>query len=377
MNEPKKEKKKKENIAPEVYTMPEKYIAPQKSKKTKDSGGAPKSGSKTWIIIVVIVVFLFLIFGGVGAYLYVSLNNQSEEVLNNINKNSGVVINTNTDENENENDNENVNTNINENDNINSNENENDNINVNENANSNFNTNINQEVDVISSTDSDNDNLTDKEEKLYDTKSTKPDTDGDGYLDGEEVKGGYNPNGEGTIEKLDKITVYENEKYGYSVNYPNDWVAEALNEEMQMEVLFTSDTGEFMETIVQDNPQGLSAEAWYKAQFPESALESLTKVKVGNLDGIVSLQGFTVYFYSDDYIYAITYKYGTKKEVNFINTFEMMYKSFKIFTPQVAPISSNSNNNNNSNNNSNENSNINSNTNSNTNTNSNENKLPF
>ncbi|MFH1536513.1 MAG: hypothetical protein ABID45_00830, partial [Patescibacteria group bacterium] len=102
---------------------------------------------------------------------------------------------------------------------------------------------------------------------------------------------------------------------------------------------------------------------------------SLTKVKVGNLDGIISPQGFTVYFYSDDYIYAITYKYGTKKEVNFISTFEMMYKSFKIFTPQVAPVSSNSNSNINENSNVNSNSNINSN--SNTNSNNNENQLPF
>ena len=95
------------------------------------------------------------------------------------------------------------------------------------------------------------------------------------------------------------------------------------------------------------------------------------------MDGIISSQGFTVYFYSDDYIYAITYKYGTKKEVNFISTFEMMYKSFKIFTPQVAPVTSNSNSNENSNLNSNSNTNSNTNTNNSNNSNYNENQLPF
>lgn len=41
--------------------------------------------------------------------------------------------------------------------------------------------------------DSDQDDLTDSEEKLYGTDPHNPDTDGDGYKDGTEVKAGYNP----------------------------------------------------------------------------------------------------------------------------------------------------------------------------------------
>jgi hypothetical protein len=41
--------------------------------------------------------------------------------------------------------------------------------------------------------DSDQDGLTDQEEKLYGTDPHNPDTDGDGYMDGAEVKAGYNP----------------------------------------------------------------------------------------------------------------------------------------------------------------------------------------
>lgn len=41
--------------------------------------------------------------------------------------------------------------------------------------------------------DSDQDGLSDEEEKAYGTDSQKADTDGDGYSDGAEVKGGYNP----------------------------------------------------------------------------------------------------------------------------------------------------------------------------------------
>lgn len=41
--------------------------------------------------------------------------------------------------------------------------------------------------------DSDQDGLSNEEEKLYGTDSNNPDTDGDGYSDGVEVKSGYNP----------------------------------------------------------------------------------------------------------------------------------------------------------------------------------------
>jgi hypothetical protein len=47
--------------------------------------------------------------------------------------------------------------------------------------------------------DSDKDGLTDVEEVKYKTDPLNSDTDGDSYLDGSEVKGGYNPLGDGKI----------------------------------------------------------------------------------------------------------------------------------------------------------------------------------
>jgi len=49
--------------------------------------------------------------------------------------------------------------------------------------------------------DSDFDGLSDYEEvRVYGTNPLNPDTDGDGYKDGDEVKNGYNPNGEGILQ---------------------------------------------------------------------------------------------------------------------------------------------------------------------------------
>lgn len=48
--------------------------------------------------------------------------------------------------------------------------------------------------------DTDNDALSDYEEiKIYQTNPLNADTDGDGFLDGAEVKNGYNPNGPGKM----------------------------------------------------------------------------------------------------------------------------------------------------------------------------------
>ena len=48
--------------------------------------------------------------------------------------------------------------------------------------------------------DTDNDGLSDYEEvKIYKTNPLSADTDGDSYLDGAEVKSGYNPNGAGKL----------------------------------------------------------------------------------------------------------------------------------------------------------------------------------
>lgn len=48
--------------------------------------------------------------------------------------------------------------------------------------------------------DDDNDGLQNSDEDKHGTDRANPDTDGDGYMDGAEVEGGYNPNGEGKLK---------------------------------------------------------------------------------------------------------------------------------------------------------------------------------
>ena len=55
----------------------------------------------------------------------------------------------------------------------------------------------------INNTDTDSDGLFDREEvKVYKTNPLVPDTDGDGYSDGDEVRDGYNPVGPGKLYEI-------------------------------------------------------------------------------------------------------------------------------------------------------------------------------
>lgn len=53
------------------------------------------------------------------------------------------------------------------------------------------------------SLDSDQDTLPDELEAIYGTDPQNPDSDNDGYLDGQEIENGYNPLGNGTLENLE------------------------------------------------------------------------------------------------------------------------------------------------------------------------------
>jgi hypothetical protein len=59
--------------------------------------------------------------------------------------------------------------------------------------------NLDDNEDPDNIIDSDQDGLSDLEEREYGTEIDNPDSDGDGFLDGDEVKSGFNPLGEGKL----------------------------------------------------------------------------------------------------------------------------------------------------------------------------------
>jgi len=298
---------------------------------------------------ILILLIVLIVLGGVAFGAFYFMNNLSQPVvkppvsnknenLNIANENNNANINI-----LNENANENLNANFNLNENANTNVNENVNLNVNANENVNLNNNVNAVVppaptilNYSSSQDSDNDGLTDPEEDLYGTEKRKPDTDGDGYLDGEEVLNLFNPKAGGgaLLENSGLVNIYKNPALNYEIFYPSSWLAKPTDQSLQ-EVIFQSATSEYIQVLVQDNPDKLDLVKWYNQQSPQSDLNLLEKktAKRGGYQVLVSPDKLTNYIQAPetpDKVYVITYNIDGLTQINFLTTFGMMVNSFKV-----------------------------------------------
>ncbi|MBU0707179.1 hypothetical protein KKG41_02295 [Patescibacteria group bacterium] len=267
---------------------------------------------------------------------------------------------------------------------VNDNSNVNINSNANTNANSNSNTNINSNVNISvtpppSSADQDEDGLTDIEEIMYGTEEDKPDTDGDSFTDGDELMSGYNPlSGSGTqLESSGIVKVFTSQLYNYRALYPTSWIVQNTSFD-GTSVAFTSSTSEFIEILIEDNPERLSPKQWYLSHSPGVDSSEVEDIIVGDLIGVKSLDGLTAYLGKENVIYVLMYNIGNRDEASFFATFNMFINSFISTGTTTLPESDcaegvcNTNTIVNGNSNTNINENTNTNTNTNENVNSNE-----
>ncbi|MDP2586830.1 MAG: hypothetical protein Q8P32_03600 [Candidatus Komeilibacteria bacterium] len=182
--------------------------------------------------------------------------------------------------------------------------------------------------------DSDGDQLTDIEENIFQTDSAKADTDNDGYVDASEILNFFNPKGDGRLVDSGLIGIYQNPSYNYSVFYPVPWPARSLNIQ-NSEVIFTSNTGEFIEVIVQENPLGLSAKNWYLDKNKSADAAALKSVLVGGLPAIQTPDGLNTYLAVGSSIYVLVYDTGNQQQMNFYTTYQLFLKSFIFIEPKT------------------------------------------
>jgi len=176
--------------------------------------------------------------------------------------------------------------------------------------------------------DSDGDQLTDIEENIYRTNATLADTDEDGYTDATEILNFYDPlDPQGRLVNSGLTELYTNPTYNYSVVYPEAWVVRSLSAN-NTEVIFTSNTGEFIEVIVQANPLGLSAMNWYLGQNPTASSASLETLTIDGFPAVATPDGLTAYLSVGSNIYIIAYNIGTQQQMNFHVTYQLFLRSF-------------------------------------------------
>ena len=311
-------------LAKLIHIMPQRfYLAPKKR-----HGG----------LIIIIIVGILLVGGLLvfAFYLNQTLSQkQAEAQKADANQNQNVNQEQNVNANQNQNVNQEQNVNANQNQNVNQAANLNTNTEVNANANLNENVNVNAGQSLRNplpqSPDTDGDGLTLAEENFYSTNPDKNDTDGDGYPDGSELLNGYDPTKpSGTLAQSGLFSTYKH--ILYTVDYPKSWSLREQDKEKN-EVLLVAPNGEFIEILTIDNPDGYALTDWYQRQFPAADLGRVTVVKINNLSGFRLPDNQTYYLMADNSkskIFVLIYNNGDFSTTNFITTFNVVAKSFKL-----------------------------------------------
>lgn len=333
---------------PQVHTMPERF------RTTGPSGTPGPKGSSTTrklvITLVVVVIVAGLGVGGLFVFNQVVKNANTNTATTNLTNtaNLNVVNVSNT-----ANLNATANTNLAANSNSNSNLATNTTTNTAANANTALNTNLasNTNASTVGSTglwgtgrlpsslDTDNDGLTNVEETLYGTNPNNPDTDGDGYIDGERVQTDgtiigelvnlYDPTKAGAkLEGSTLVKRVEDTAKTYSLLVPTSWTT---NESSGLLVITpVQQTGEFFQVRAYDNTSNQTPKQWYQTNNPQANVNNVRTMAFNGLEALISEDWSTVYYFHGTKVYGLTYTTGSLSQANYWTTFDMMMRSFQL-----------------------------------------------
>lgn len=179
--------------------------------------------------------------------------------------------------------------------------------------------------------DSDSDGLSDVEETVYGTDSRVPDTDRDGFLDGNEVFHLYNPAATAPVRLVDSglVTLLVSPA-GWSIYVPKGFTF-TLDTADGSTATVRSGQGETFRVEILDNPQDQVLLDWYLARnsgVPGTATRAITTK--GGLEGLLGADRLDAYFRWDGKVFKIIYDNGTKPFINFRTSFEMMLNSLRL-----------------------------------------------
>lgn len=175
--------------------------------------------------------------------------------------------------------------------------------------------------------DTDTDGLTNVEELLYGTDFRSPDTDGDTFLDGNEVFHRYDPNGSAPSTLLDTgaVRIFEHGSIPFTTFYPASWAISVQTESAS--VVFRSLDGATITLMYEAKDALTTLEGWMKEEGNTLRETEETMTKQG-YSAISAEDGRVVYV--DLGVWAITARYDLGKEnesIEFLQTFKMMMNS--------------------------------------------------
>ena len=174
---------------------------------------------------------------------------------------------------------------------------------------------------AIPGTDSDSDGLTNTEEELlYGSAANLPDTDADGFLDGNEVFHRYNPSALGTLLEAKLVQVLQGD--GFTLLYPTKWVVLPADQGAQA---IASTTGEKITIAHVLKPKEQSLADWYALSVKEGT-PTPSKTKNG-YPTLTAQDQLTVFIDLGTVVLTLTYDASLRSTIDYLQTFQMMVNS--------------------------------------------------
>lgn len=187
-----------------------------------------------------------------------------------------------------------------------------------------------QQPAITQGRDLDSDGLTDREEALYGTDFRNPDTDGDTFLDGNEVFHRYDPLGYSPSTLLDTGSVIEYIAADdeYKLTYPRTWTLSTTIEGLTLR----SATGSSVELITQPKSTDQTFEEWFSSIY--DADRSISELQQGRTKSEyishMSTDELETFVIFDDVVYVFVYNLGTSQTIDYLQTFQMIINSFEV-----------------------------------------------
>lgn len=172
--------------------------------------------------------------------------------------------------------------------------------------------------------DTDSDGLTDTEETIvYGTNPNLPDSDADGFLDGNEVFHGYNPNGTapGTLVLAQLAQILQID--GFQLLHPIKW--SVLPAASGLGSVISASTGESVTITIITKDVSLSLADWYQ-QSGKVGIPSGSKTRKA-YPMLVEKNQLGVYIDLGTQVVSLVYDTSTKATIDYLQTFQMMVNS--------------------------------------------------
>ena len=179
--------------------------------------------------------------------------------------------------------------------------------------------------------DSDSDGLSDVEELVFGTDPRVPDSDRDGFLDGNEAFHLYNPAAKAPVRLLDSgLVVAFTGPAGWGLYVPKSFTSTLESTDGSIATIRTGQ-GEAFRITIEDNPNRQSLGDWYQAKHPTVTTSQLRTITTkGGLEGLLGPDRLDAHFAWDGKIFILKYDLGDKPFINFRTSYEMMLNSLSL-----------------------------------------------